>query len=230
MKPAESTPPIRLLIVRPLAPDNHALDDLLALQKAITVVAEVPEIAQTAAFVRLHKPDVIVLHTLSVDAALHAIRGVLSEAPTARLLLVTHATHATHATSATRAMTVDDAVLVLEHGARGLLPASDVEAQGLRAIRAVHAGEIWGSRALLSRMVHGAIKQTTLMHAQEKSALSLTHRESEIAALLRSGASNKQIAAQLRISDKTVKTHLQNIFGKMQIHRRQHILPALLST
>ena len=227
MKPAESTPPIRLLIVRPLAPDNHALDDLLALQKAIAVVAEVPEIAQTAAFVRRHKPDVIVLHTLSVDAALHAIRGVLSEAPTARLLLVTHATHAT---SATPAMTVDDAVLVLEHGARGLLPASDVEAQGLRAIRAVHAGEIWGSRALLSRMVHGAIKQTTLMHAQEKSALSLTHRESEIAALLRSGASNKQIAAQLRISDKTVKTHLQNIFGKMQIHRRQHILPALLST
>ncbi len=224
MKPAETTPPIRLLIVRPLAPDNHALDDLLALQKAITVVAEVPEITHTAAFVRLHKPDVIVLHTLSVDAALHAIRGVLSEAPTARLLLVTCAT------SATPAMTVDDAMLVLEHGARGLLPSSDVEAQGLRAIRAVHAGEIWGSRALLSRMVHGAIKQTTLMHAQEKSALSLTHRESEIAALLRSGASNKQIAAQLRISDKTVKTHLQNIFGKMQIHRRQHILPALLST
>jgi len=226
MKPAESTPPIRLLIVQSLAPEKRALDELLALQNGIIVVAEVPEIAQTAEFVRRLKPDVIALHTRGVDGALHAIRGILSEAPNARLLLVTCATLAT---SATRAMTVDDAVLVLEHGARGLLPASDIAAQGLRAIHAVHAGEIWGSRALLSRMVQGSIKQTTLVHAHEKSSLSLTHRESEIAALLRSGASNKQIAAQLRISDKTVKTHLQNIFGKMQIHRRQHILPALLS-
>lgn len=217
MDTAESTPPIRLLILGPRVPETRALDALLARQQAIIVVGEVLEIVRGADAVRLLKPDVILLHTLDVEFALEAIGVILARIPNARLLLVTHTSSA------------DTAVQMLEHGARGLLPTGDVHAQGLRAIHAVHAGEIWGSRALLSRIVQGTIKHTTLVHAHEKSSLSLTERESEVIKLLRSGSSNKEIAAQLRISDKTVKTHLQNIFGKMQIHRRQQILPALLS-
>ena len=217
MQTTEPTQNIRLLILGARAPETQALDQLLALQGTIVVVGEIPEIAKTTESVRLLKPDVILLHALRVDVALEAIRVILSHVPSARLLVVTGATSA------------DDAVLMLEHGARGLLPPSDLHAQGLRAIHAVHAGEIWGSRALLSRIVQGSIKHTKRVHAHEKSSLSLTERESEVIKLLRSGSSNKEIAAQLRISDKTVKTHLQNIFGKMQIHRRQQILPALLS-
>ena len=217
MATAESTLHIRLLMLGPRLPETRALDTLLARQQAIVVVAEVLEIAKATDAVRLLKPDVILLHSLDVDFALEAIGVILARIPNARLLLVTHTSSA------------DAAVQMLEHGARGLLPTGDVHAQGLRAIHAVHAGEIWGSRALLSRIVQGTIKHTTLVHAQEKSSLSLTERESEVIKLLRSGSSNKEIAAQLRISDKTVKTHLQNIFGKMQIHRRQQILPALLS-
>lgn len=213
----ETTQKTRLLIVGPRAPQTHALDQLLSKQRAIVVVGEVLEIGKTSESVRLLKPDVILLHTLGVDFALESIRVILSQVPGASLLVVTRDTSA------------DAAVLMLEHGARGLLPLGEVYAQGLRAIHAVHAGEIWGSRALLSRIVQATIKRTTLVHAHEKSALSLTERESEVIKLLRSGLSNKEIAAQLRISDKTVKTHLQNIFGKMQIHRRQQILPALLS-
>ena len=217
MATAESQPHIRLLTVGPRVPETRALDRLLAGQRAIVVVGEVLEIANAADAVRLLKADVVLLHTLGVDFALEAIGVILASIPHARLLLITHTGCA------------DSAVQMLEHGARGLLPPEDVHAQGLRAIHAVHAGEIWGSRALLSRIVQGTIKHTTLVHSHEKSSLSLTERESEIIKLLRSGLSNKEIAAQLHISDKTVKTHLQNIFGKMQIHRRQQILPALLS-
>ncbi len=213
----ETTQNTRRLIVGPRAPETHALDQLLAQQEAIVVVGEVLEIGKTVESVRLCKPNVVWLHAVGVDFALEAIRVILSCIPSARLLVVT------------RAAGADDAVLMLEHGARGLLPLSDIYAQGLRAIHAVHAGEIWGSRALLSRIVQSSIKHTTLVHAHEKSSFSLTERESEVIKLLRSGSSNKEIAAQLHISDKTEKTHLQNIFGKMQIHRRQQILPALLS-
>jgi DNA-binding NarL/FixJ family response regulator len=160
---------------------------------------------------------VVLLHTGATDSAAEAIGFILAQDSDARLLLVA------------RSFSLDQAVLVLEHGARGLLAAGDVYAQGLRAIRAVHGGEIWGSRALLSRIVHSSIRHTALVHAHEKSSLSLTERESEVIKLLRSGSSNKEIASHLRISDKTVKTHLQNIFGKLQIHRRQQVLPALLS-
>ena len=217
MATAESTLHIRLLMLGPRLPETRALVALLAQQKAVIVVGEVLDFANGAAAARLLKPDVILLHTPDDDFALEAIAVILAGVADAKLLLVTQTSN------------TDAAVQMLEHGARGLLPRSDVLAQALRAIHAVHAGEIWASRALLSRIVHRSIKHTTLVHAHEKSALSLTERESEIIKFLRSGSSNKEIAAQLNISDKTVKTHLQNIFGKMQIHRRQQILPALLS-
>jgi DNA-binding NarL/FixJ family response regulator len=217
MATAESTLRIRLLILGPRVPETRALDTLLAQQHTIVVVGEVLESTRAAEAIGLLRPDVILLHTLGIDFALEAIGVILARIPQARLLLVTHTSCA------------ESAVQMLEHGARGLLPPADVHAQGLRAIHAVYAGEIWGSRALLSRIVQSSMKQTTLVHAHEKSSLNLTERESEVINLLRSGLSNKEIAAQLHISDKTVKTHLQNIFGKMQIHRRQQILPALLS-
>lgn len=215
MQSAEPQPHIRLLILGPRAPEEDGLDQLLAQQHAIAVVGKVLEIGNCGESVRLHKPDVTMVRALDVDVALDATRNILARTPSARLLLITHAASA------------DIAVRMLEHGACGLLPPRDVHAQGLRAIHAVYGGEIWGSRALLSGMLQSSIQHTVLVHAREKSASSLTERESEIVKLLRVGASNKQIAAQLRISDKTVKTHLQNIFGKMQIHRRQQILPAL---
>ena len=197
---------------------------LLARQQAIKVVGEAAQMRRAIQAICLFKPDVIVLHATSVDSAFQAIRAILSDAPSATILLVTAATDTDTDTD------TDSEMRMLEHGARGLLAAADIHAQGLRAIHAVYAGELWGSRAVLSQIAQRTIKHTALAHAHEKSASNLTERESEIATLLRSGASNKQIAAQLRISDKTVKTHLQNIFGKMQIHRRQQILPALLST
>lgn len=211
MATAESKLHIRLLMLGPRLPETRALVALLAQQKAIVVVGEVLDLANGAAAARLLKPDVILLHTPDDDFALEAVRVILAGAANAKLLLVTQTGSA------------DTAVQLLEHGARGLLPRSDVLAQALRAIHAVHAGEIWASRGLLSRIVQDAIKHTMLVQPHEKSSLRLTARESEIIKILRSGLSNKEIAAQLRISDKTVKTHLQNIFGKMQINRRQHI-------
>jgi DNA-binding NarL/FixJ family response regulator len=218
METSESTQHIRLLIGGQRLPEGLAVQPLLARQQAIKVVGEAVEMAQVIKAICLVKPDVILLHAMSVDSTLQTIRTILSHAPSAALLLVTDATNTD----------TDTAIRMLEHGARGLLAPADIHAQGLRAIHAVYAGELWGSRAVLSQIAQRTIRHTALAHAHEKSASTLTERESEIATLLRSGASNKQIAAQLRISDKTVKTHLQNIFGKMQIHRRQQIPSALL--
>ena len=211
MATAESTPHIRLLMLGSRLPETRALVALLAQQKTIIVVGEVFELANGVEAARLLTPDVILLQASGGEIALEAIAVILAAAANAKLLLITQTGSA------------DIAVQMLEHGVRGLLPHSDVLAQALRAIHAVHAGEIWASRAALSQIVQGSIKHTTLVHAHEKSSLSLTERESEVIKLLRGGSSNKEIAALLHISDKTVKTHLQNIFGKMHIHRRQHI-------
>jgi DNA-binding NarL/FixJ family response regulator len=208
---------IQLLVAGPRMPETRALTQLLAQQQAIVVVGETLEISRVPALVRLWRPDVVLLHARGPAFALEVTRAILAQVPDAKLLVV--------ATS----FSLVEAELILEHGARGVVPAGDSFAQGLRAIRAVHAGEIWGSRALLSRIVQTSIKQTLPMHSLSKSSLNLTERENEIVKLLRSGSTNKEIASQLSISDKTVKTHLHNIFGKLHINRRQKILPTLLS-
>ena len=208
---------IQLLVAGPRMPETLDLHQLLRKQQAIVVVGETLEISRVPDLIKSRAPDVVLLHARGPAFALKAIRVILAQVPDAKLLVVTNS------------FSLDEAALILEHGARGVMAVGEAYAQGIRAIRTVHAGEIWGSRGVLSQIVAASIKHTIQVHALSKSSLNLTERESEIVKLLRSGSTNKEIASQLSISDKTVKTHLQNIFGKLQIHRRQQILPALIS-
>lgn len=208
---------IRLLVAGPRTSEARALDQLLTRQHAIVVVGETIDLSRLPDLARSQPHDVILLHARGPESALDEIRVILAQIPEARLLVVVSS------------FTLDEAALILEHGARGVVAIDDAFPQGLRAVRAVHGGEIWGSRAILSRIVQASIRHTMQVHALSSSSLNLTQREGEIVNLLRSGSSNKEIATELQISDKTVKTHLHNIFGKLQIRRRQQILPALLS-
>jgi two-component system, NarL family, nitrate/nitrite response regulator NarL len=213
----KSAKPIRVLLAGPHLSQNHAFDQWLVAQSGFLMIAETGGATHAPKHVARHKPDVVVLRAFTPEGALEAIDVMLSRAPKARLLVLTDS------------FSLDQATLILEHGACGVIAAKDACAHGLRALQAVHDGEIWGSRALLSQIVNNCVKHTTQLHAHENSSLNLTGRESDIIKLLRSGSSNKQIASSLSISDYTVKTHLQNIFSKLQVHRRQQILPALLA-
>lgn len=206
---------IRLLIVGPCSTDASALHELLTRQHAIVVVGETLEVSRVPELERSRRPHVILVQAHGIDFALEAIQAILGQVPDARILVVV------------TSFSLDEGELILQRGARGILAADEAYDQGTRAIREVHAGEIWGSRALLSRIVRTLVRHTVQVHALSKSSPNLTERENEIVTLLRNGSSNKEIAAQLNISDKTVKTHLHNVFGKLQIHRRQKILPAL---
>lgn len=208
---------IRLLVAGPRAPEANALHELLTQQQAIVIVGEALELSRVPELARSRRSEVVLLHACGPAFALEAIQGILAEIPDAKVLVVVNS------------FSLDEAEQILEHGARGVLAVDESYAQGIRAIHAVHDGEIWGSRALLSRIVATLIKHTIQVHALSRSALHLTERENEVVKLLRNGASNKEIASQLNISDKTVKTHLHNIYGKLRIHRRQKVHPGLLS-
>ena len=209
--------PIKVLLAGPHLEQTRSFDQLLAEQSDFMVIGETGDATHASRNVARLKPDVVVLRAFTPESALQAVCVMLSRAPNARLLVLTDN------------FNLDQATLILEYGACGVIATGDACKQGLRAMRAVHGGQIWGSRALLSRIVNNSIKHTTQVHAHENSSLNLTERESDIIKLLRSGSSNKQIASSLSISDYTVKTHLQNIFGKLNVHRRQQILPALLA-
>lgn len=103
---------------------------------------------------------------------------------------------------------------VLRAGASGLVGKHLSYATLVRAIHAVARGEIWADRQTTARALEGLT--TRLPDAKDQ----LTARELQIAEGVGRGLRNKEIARQLKISQKTVKSHLNSIFRKLRLDGR----------
>ncbi|MDN3522867.1 LuxR C-terminal-related transcriptional regulator [Halomonas ramblicola] len=86
-----------------------------------------------------------------------------------------------------------------------------------KGLEALMSGELWMSRSLMTRMISFLRRQQLNSY---RPVCGLTHRELEIIGLLGSGASNNDIADRLFVSEHTVKSHLYNIFRKIDVHNR----------
>ena len=123
----------------------------------------------------------------------------------------------------------DDALALqaLKAGASGFCSRDTATPLIRKAVQLVEAGEIWVGRRVMLRL----IEELATLRAQDTHEVSndarLTSREREIGTLVAHGASNKQIASQLSISIKTVKTHLTNIFKKLGLATRLQLALAL---
>jgi DNA-binding NarL/FixJ family response regulator len=105
---------------------------------------------------------------------------------------------------------------VLRAGAAGLVGKESDFATIVRALRSVGAGEIWANR----RVTALALERLTDFSAHRGGAVGVTEREAEIVDLVTQGLRNKEIAHRLGIHEKTVKTHLNNIFRKLHVESR----------
>jgi DNA-binding NarL/FixJ family response regulator len=202
---------IRVLFAGTRTEESCRVEALCRVQSDIELVGSCREMLHIPEFMQRQGVDIVYLHARDAAFAREVLIEVLSELPSAQVLVVLP-----NCTDAT-------ATDLLQHGARGVLAAGEEYAQGVRAIRAVHRGQIWGSRSVLSAIAKAAIRQILDAESRSRSLTSLTDRERQIVNLLREGSSNKQIALRLNISDKTVKTHVQNIFSKLQVRRRQMV-------
>ena len=90
----------------------------------------------------------------------------------------------------------------VELGARGILRRTLAPEMILKCLRKVHAGEMWLEKALSNTFLRGRLVR-------------LSHRESQMVALLAEGQKNKEIAAALSISEGTVKVYLSRLFAKV---------------
>ena len=86
-----------------------------------------------------------------------------------------------------------------------------------KGIHALLQGELWMSRELMARLILFYRKYQSNAF---RPACGLTNREMEIISLLSTGSSNQQIAEKLFVSEHTVKSHLYNIFRKINVHNR----------
>lgn len=109
-------------------------------------------------------------------------------------------------------------------GVRGVC-GGDVEPQVMqRMVTAVRQGEPWIRRSLIPRLVDRlnsrTSSDTSRFHMDSGKAAELTRREQQIATLVRSGESSKQIARRLDVSEPTIKAHLTDMLRKIGIDER----------
>jgi NarL family two-component system response regulator LiaR len=195
--------PVRVLIADDHAVVRQGLRTFLALHDDLEVVGEAGDGEETLRQVEALLPDVVVIDLVmpKVDG-IEAIRRIRDVTPSTRVLVLTSF--------------LDDEKLfpAVKAGAAGYL-LKDVEPSELaNAIRAVARGE-----ALLHPAVAGRVMEE-LVRRRPTPAEQLTERELDVLRLLARGLSNKAIALELGVSEKTVKTHVSNILAKLHLADR----------
>jgi two-component system, NarL family, response regulator len=189
--------PIRILVVD----DHWVVRDGLALIVGREDDLEIAAVAATgeeavAAFER-HHPDVVLMDLqLPGISGVEAIRTIRRSAPDARIIVLTMYDGD------------EDIHRALEAGASTYLLKGSPSDELTRVIRTVHAG---------GRPLHPDVQARIESRAARPT---LTEREIKVLELVSCGQRNKEIAAQLSISEETVQVHLKHIFAKLEVHDR----------
>jgi DNA-binding NarL/FixJ family response regulator len=202
---------IQLFIVGEPDEQLHELKKMLADQPDIVVTGEIADLIHLSGTLSDTPTEVVLMSLQDAESGMRSLSHAYAQHPLLPILVLSEINEA------------ETIAGFFQSGARGHLHRSEMGAQGLRALRHLKMGEVWAPRRVLELFAHKIFAANGKTSSEAAPAKKLTEREMEIFRLLNSGISNKEIARSLSISDKTVKTHLQNIFRKLHIHRRQQV-------
>jgi DNA-binding NarL/FixJ family response regulator len=174
-------------------------------QRDMKIVAEAEDGESALALFREHKPDVTLMDLkMPRMNGIDCLMTIRAEFRQARIIVLTTATGDIQVTRAFKA------------GAVGFLLKDTLRAELVNTIRVVHAG---------GKRIPEEIAQQVAEHATEDA---LSEREIEVLRGVARGRSNKIIAAELSITEHTVKNHLKNILSKLDADDRTHAVTIAL--
>jgi DNA-binding NarL/FixJ family response regulator len=190
--------------IRVLCVDDHpvvlqGISGLVSVQADMQVVAEAANGREAIEQFRRHQPDITLMDLQMPEmGGLDAIGAIRGEFPEARIIVLT-----TYAGDV-------QALRAIKAGARGYLLKNALHKELLESIRAVHGGR---------KAVSTDISFDLAEHATDDS---LTPAEIRVLRLISAGNANKEIAAQLVLSEETVKKQVRNILSKLGAKDRTH--------
>jgi DNA-binding NarL/FixJ family response regulator len=191
-------------LVRVLSVDDHPLlregiAALVASQPDMELIAEASNGREAIEQFRKHRPDVTLMDLQMPEMnGIDAIGAIRGEFPEARIVVLT-----TYAGDV-------QVLRALKAGAQAYLLKGLLRKELLDTIRAVHAGK---------KRVFPEVAAELAEHAADDA---LTLREIDVLRLIAGGNANKEIAAQLSITEETVKGHVKNILAKLGANDRTH--------
>jgi len=181
---------------------------LLAAQPDIRVLGDAANGRDAVRAVRELAPDVVLMDVRMPQMnGLDAAREILAQTASKVLMLTT--------------FDIDDYVYTaLRAGAGGFLLKDAPADELLRAVRVIAAGEALLAPSVTRRMIAEFVSRSTTPRRSADELSRLTPRETEVLRLLARGMSNAEIAAQLFVSEETVKTHVGKVFSKLGLRDR----------
>jgi DNA-binding NarL/FixJ family response regulator len=196
--------PIRVLLVDDHAVVRRGLLGFLELLDDMTVVGEAENGRRALEVARSVHPDVVLMDLLMPELdGIAATAAIKAEMPEVEVVALTSFVEEARVTAA------------LEAGASGFI-LKDAEADDVaNAIRAAHRGEVH-----LDPAVAGLLARRVRERATARSQDPLTEREREVLGLVARGLSNQAIADRLAITERTARTHVSNILGKLGLASR----------
>lgn len=202
--------PIRILLADDHAVVRAGIRQFLERVEDFQVVAEAEDGASAKLFVRTLDPDVAVLDIQMPEATgIEVTRWIRSEGSRMGVLILT-------------AYDDDPYVMaVLRAGANGFVLKTASPDEIIQAVRDVHEGKSAFDPAIAQKLVHQISDLSSTAGRLEAGGFELlTEREEEVLELAGRGFTNKAIAVQLGISDRTVQGHLAKVFVKLRAESR----------
>jgi DNA-binding NarL/FixJ family response regulator len=198
---------ISVLLVDDHTVVRQGLRALLAAEADMEVVGEAENGRQAVLLAKQSRPDIVIMDVaMPLLNGLEATRQILKELSATKVLVLS-------------SYGDDDCVAqLMRAGASGYLVKQTAANDLLKAIREVQQGNAFFSPAI-ARRLRDQCRDAFLNTSQdEQKSAELTLREAEVLQLIAEGFSNKQIAAELSISIKTVEKHRQQVMNKLKIH------------
>jgi DNA-binding NarL/FixJ family response regulator len=202
--------PISVLIADDQALVRAGFRAILEGQRGISVVGEAVDGRDALDLARRRRPDVVLMDIQMPDIdGLEATRRILSEAADESIAVLMLTTFDLNEY-------VYDA---LRAGASGFLLKDVPPEQLIAAVRIVAAGDALIAPAITKRLIEQFARAAPPSTASPQIA-SLTPREREVLTLVARGCSNREVAAELVLSEATVKTHVKRVLAKLEVRDR----------